>query len=299
MWDDSEETIMKKCKLSLVYMEPGKYGEFIPIKKPTEFDVTTENIPKSNTNKDKTSMPGPDNVSTENNTVATENDGTVSTENTSKDIIPSTSSVEKNPLGMVNTGNDLMSNVPNVNVHTENTGMRVASQNHQPRPNLVEMVRAAELKKTTENTGTSGTSQKRQPQPNLVNMVRTAESNKSTRHMRAHKHINYADLNTGIDSEPDYSPPRKKKCDIVTAIREPSQTVISAHWQHITRQGLRKMFPSPEHKTLKLVGTVIISPPVKTLLSNKEIKQEDDWLKLPKNIPTDTRSLMDLSVNLP
>ena len=92
-------------------------------------------------------------------------------------------------------------------------------------------------------------------------MVRTAESNKSTRHTHARKHINYVDLNTGIDSEPDYSPPRKKKCDVVAALREPSQTVISAHWQCITRQGLRKMFPSPEHKTLKLVGTVIISPP--------------------------------------
>ena len=181
-WDDSKETIMKKCELSLIYMGPGKYGEFIPIKKPTEVDVTTENIPESNTNKDKTSIPGPDNISTENNTVATENDGTmstentskdnipstssveknplgtVSTENTSKDIIPSTSSVEKNPIGTVNTGNDLMSNVPNVNMHTENTGMRVASRNRQPRPNLVEMVRAAKLKKTTENTGTSGTS---------------------------------------------------------------------------------------------------------------------------------------------
>ena len=81
------------------------------------------------------------------------------------------------------------------------------------------MVRAAELKKTAENTGMSGTSQKCQPQPNLVNMVRTAESNKSTRHMHARKHINYADLNTGIDSEPDYSPPCKKKCDVVAALR--------------------------------------------------------------------------------
>ena len=52
--------------------------------------------------------------------------------------------------------------------------------------------------------------------------------------MHARKHINYADLNTGIDSEPDYSPPCKKKHDIVVALREPSQTVISAHWQHIT-----------------------------------------------------------------
>ena len=124
-------------------------------------------------------------------------------------------------------------------------------------------------------------------------MVRAAESNRSTRNMRARKHINYADLNTGIDSEPDYSPAHKKKHDIVAALREPSQTVISAHQQCVTRQGLRKMFPSPEHKRPKLVGTVIISPPAKTLLSNKEIKQEDDWLKLPKNVPADTRSLMD------
>ena len=146
---------MKKCELSLVYMGPGKYGEFIPIKKPTESDVTTENILKSNTNKDKTSMPGPSNVSTENNIVATENNRIVSTENTSKDIVPTTSSVEnnplgtvstentskdiipptsveKNPLGTVNTGNDLMSNVSNGNVHTENTGRRAASRNHQP-----------------------------------------------------------------------------------------------------------------------------------------------------------------------
>ena len=114
--------------------------------------------------------------------------------------------------------------------------------------------------------------------------------------MHARKHINYADLNTGIDSEPDYSPPHKKKRDVVAALREPSQTVISAHWQCLMRQGLRRMFPSPEHKTPKLVGTVIISPPAKTLLSNKEIKQEDDWLKLPKNVPTDTRLLMDPSV---
>ena len=113
-------------------------------------------------------------------------------------------------------------------------------------------------------------------------MVRTAESNKATRHMRACKQINYADLNTGIDSESDYSLPHKKNCDVVAAIREPSQTAISAHQQCIKRQGLRKIFPSPEHKTPKLVGTVIISPPEKTLLSNKEIKQEDDWLKLPK-----------------
>ena len=136
-------------------MGPGKYGELIPIKKPTELDVTTENIPKPDTNKDKTSMPGPSNISTENNIVATENDRIVSTENTSKDIVPTTrsventplrtvstentskditqpTSVEKNPQGTVTTVNDLMSNVPNGNVHTENTGQRAASRNRQP-----------------------------------------------------------------------------------------------------------------------------------------------------------------------
>ena len=124
-------------------------------------------------------------------------------------------------------------------------------------------------------------------------MVRAAESAKSTRSMCAQKQINYTHLNTGIDSEPDHSPPRKKKRDIVAALREPSQTVLSAHQQHITRHGLRKLIPSPDHKTPKLVGTMIISPLAKTFLSNKEIKQEDDWLKLPKNVPTETRSLMD------
>ena len=79
---------------------------------------------------------------------------TSSTENNPVDTVynekTSNSNVEKNPLGTVNTGNGLLSNEPNVNVHTENT-----FQSHQPRPNLVEMVRAAELKKTTQNTGTS------------------------------------------------------------------------------------------------------------------------------------------------
>ena len=110
----------------------GKYGELIPIKKPTDFDVTTEN---TNTAMDKTNMPRPetnsDNVSTENNTVTTENDVTVSTENTSKGVIPSTGS-EKNILKTVNTGNDSMSNVPNANMQTEDTGTRVSSRNRQP-----------------------------------------------------------------------------------------------------------------------------------------------------------------------
>ena len=65
-------------------------------------------------------------------------------------------------------------------------------------------------------------------------MVKAAESTNPTRSLRARKQINYTDLNTGIDSEPDHSPPRKKKRDVVTALREPSQTVISAHQQCIT-----------------------------------------------------------------
>ena len=79
--------------------------------------------------------------------------------------------------------------------------------------------------------------------------------------MRTRKCINYADLNTGIDSESDHSPPQKKKRDVVAALRELSETMISAHWQRVTRQGLKKMFPSPKPRTPKLVGTVIISPP--------------------------------------
>ena len=75
---------------------------------------------------------------------------------------------------------------------------------------------------------------KQRPQPNLVEMVKAAKSTNPTRSLHARKQINYADLNTGIDSEPDHSPPRKKKRDVVTALREPSQTVISAHQQCIT-----------------------------------------------------------------
>ena len=103
-------------------------------------------------------------------------------------------------------------------------------------------------------------------------------------------------MNNGIDSEPDNSLPRKKKGNVVTSLREPSATVLVAHQQRVTRHGLKKMFPSPPHKTPKLVGITIISPPAKTLISEKDIKQEDDWLNLPKNMPKDTRSLMDPTI---
>ena len=44
-------------------------------------------------------------------------------------------------------------------------------------------------------------------------------------------HINYADLNLGIDSNDDSSPPRKHKQSKAVALCEPSQTVIAARNQ--------------------------------------------------------------------
>ena len=88
--------------------------------------------------------------------------------------------------------------------------------------------------------------------------------------MHTRKHINYADLNTGIDSELDKSLPWKKERSIAELLRGLSMTVIATHQQCVTRQGLQKMFPSPPHKTPKLVGTAIISPPA------KDIKSEND-----------------------
>ena len=47
-------------------------------------------------------------------------------------------------------------------------------------------------------------------------------------------------------------------------------------------------------------GTVIITPPAKEIKgednNSKKIKTEQDWLKLPKNIPKDILSLNDPSV---
>ena len=56
------------------------------------------------------------------------------------------------------------------------------------------------------------------------------------------------------------------------------------------------MFPSPPHKKPMLIGTAIISPPAKTIKSERDIKKEDDWLNLPKNKLKDTQSLMDPAV---
>ena len=52
---------------------------------------------------------------------------------------------------------------------------------------------------------------------------------------------------------------------------------------------------------MKLIGMMIITPLAKVIKeendNKKKIKTEQDWLKLPKNIPKDTLSLNDLNVH--
>ena len=112
---------------------------------------------------------------------------------------------------------------------------------------------------------------------------------------RNKRHINYVDLNLGIDSNDDSSPPRKCKQSKVVALREPSQTVIAARNQRITRKSLQKS----NNEQTKLIGTVIITPPAKEIKDEndgKKVKTEQDWLKLPKNVPKENISLDDLNV---
>ena len=73
--------------------------------------------------------------------------------------------------------------------------------------------------------------------------------------------INYADLNLGIDSNDDSSPPRKHKQSKAVTLCEPSQTVIAARNQWITRKSLQKS----ENEQTKLIGMVIITPPAKEI----------------------------------
>ena len=258
-----KKTIMDKCELSLIYMGPGKFAEMIPlVVNSDEQTAQRTNVTSTNT---KVSATRAKSVSTENSTKDT------CCENTSKNKRTKLTSVstENSTAGVVTTEN------------TSNT--RLAGKNDTTR----------EVSFTS--TKPSG-SNKRKPRPNLVEMVRATELRKSSRVMRSRKPINYADMNTGIDSEPDMSLPRKKKYNIAASLKQPSATVIAAHQQRFTRQGLNKMFPSPLHKSPRLVGTVIISPPAKTVINERDIKQEEDWLKLPKNVPKDTRSLMDPTV---
>ena len=107
---------------------------------------------------------------------------------------------------------------------------------------------------------------------------------------RNKRRINCADLNLGIDSNDDSSPPRKCKQSKVVALREPSQTVIAARNQRITRKSLQKS----KNEQTKLIGTVIITLPAKEIKdenNGKKIKTEQDWLKLPKTFPRKTYHL--------
>ena len=102
--------------------------------------------------------------------------------------------------------------------------------------------------------------------------------------------INYADLNLGIDSNNDSSLPRKHKQSKAVALCEPSQTIIVARNQRVTRKSLQKS----ESEQTKLIGTVIITLPAKEIKEEndgKKIKTEQDWLKLPKNVPKENISI--------
>ena len=81
----------------------------------------------------------------------------------------------------------------------------------------------------------------------------------------------------------------------MVALCEPSQTIIAARNQRITRKSLQKS----ESEQTKLIGTVIITPPAKEIKDendSKKIKTEQDWLKLPKNIPKENISIDDPNV---
>ena len=104
------------------------------------------------------------------------------------------------------------------------------------------------------------------------------------------------DLNLGIDSNEDKSPPRKHRQSKAVALCEPSQTVIAAQNDRITRKSLQ----SSEYEQTKLIGTVIITPPAKEIKEEdedmKKVKTEQDGLKLPKNISKDNYSVNDPNV---
>ena len=103
------------------------------------------------------------------------------------------------------------------------------------------------------------------------------------------------DLNLGIDSNDDSSLPRKCKQSKAVTLHEPSQTIIVARNQWITRKSLQKS----ENEETKLIGTVIITLPAKEIKdenNGKKIKTEQDWLKLPKNVPKENISLDDPNV---
>ena len=71
--------------------------------------------------------------------------------------------------------------------------------------------------------------------------------------------------------------------------------MIAARNQRITRKSLQKS----DNEQTKLIGTVIITPPAKEIKNENDgqkVKSEQDWLKLPKNVPKENISLDDPNV---
>ena len=104
------------------------------------------------------------------------------------------------------------------------------------------------------------------------------------------------DLNLGIDSNDDSSPPRKRKQSKAIALCEPSQTVIAVRNQWITRRSLQKS----DNEQTKLIGMIIITSPAKEIKNEnnrQKMKTEQDWLKLPKKVPKENISLDDPNVH--
>ena len=81
------------------------------------------------------------------------------------------------------------------------------------------------------------------------------------------------------------------------ALCEPSQAAIAARNKRLTRKSLQHS----ENEKTKLIGTMIITPPAKEVkdenVEKNKVKTEQDWLKLPKNIPKDDFSLNDPNVH--
>ena len=157
----------------------------------------------------------------------------------------------------------------------------------------------------TKATSTMSTQGKRPKKPSRNRPVRsdrkkideTLNDPNSNKHITRNKHcVNYADLNLGIDSNEESSPPRKRKKSIAATLREPSQTVIAARNQRITQKSLQRS----EYECTKLIGTVFITPPVKEIKEEHKdnvIKTEKEWLNLPKNVPMENISLNDPNVH--
>ena len=152
---------------------------------------------------------------------------------------------------------------------------------------------------TLDNLSTNNTEKTPKKQPKR-DCKRTQNQNVSNQHSiekretRKQRHVNYAHLNLGIDSNEDKSPPRKRKQSKAIALHEPSQTVLTAHNDQVTRKSLQRS----AHDKRSLIGTVIMTPLAKEIKSenNKEIKTEQDWLNLPKNTPKEDFSLNDPNV---